>query len=1216
MAQGRRIYMRCFLEGIEVDVISVTVQGTLGQAAQASIQMPPGDSAHELLPRTLAHVFWCETKYEALMDTSSAVSVSYAHAQQDLSQWKLLFAGEAVAYSFRNVGGHRSLVLQCQDFSSYFTAAQLYWGTGSNSTTSYRRNIFAGASKITAGKQKVQGSSALVNLLRARPTTLPTLPGLLGGIVALLEASTGVYDSASGKNHRGINDFLSQAELRLHLSRMLGAHPEDDTSAVFIDSGDFRAYVSRLTAAMQSTASLMDLIQMLLGKIYHQWCSLLAPPFLPEATDMRYERTVPSGHKFAGNKDLRELYVLSGKVLTVVDKRIEDTYKRASQQYAEQLLSGNEIADPARTTRIKGVDQLDTTEHLNFAADVTKAGGGKLIENPGKSGQDYSEPTTQSTDTGMGYARWVGQNIREQANVVKGPGPAPTNLRNKASALAAGCAQIATGVGMVHNITASGVSQSDVFNSGKQTVYDAHTTANLRDAKRALTAGRDAIAKGLQAPVKLVSGTGKAASRLNQFLIMPDLFMAPPPRCNVLFPDQYVSLTYGRNWLAETTRLWMFGRTTTGADKKDMYFSPNSSILGGTSGKDATDAVKKGISFLMRHEKFTGPVPALEGIGDNGVFKKIHTKSTKDNKKDNPGNPQEAAGQALLSPMEHMQRAANYTFLSKRYETRTVTIEARYSPQIVVGLPMLVLDPQPGTHSRVDDPSAPLPRGTHFLGVVESLTHQLSSGAAGTTIVLSKCRTHIEGVDLFAPQDDQGIAEQTKTRWVTHSKKRYIDRVPETSKHDGGLVEGQFQGTSHEDEFKDIDFMPAATYLKSFAVLSTNKFDTKVITGGNTFYAMADGRRVRMTEATVGKKKVRVRLEEIDLDGSEKLVTVFGKQDVSITEGNRLRGPRQIDGSHSLGSSAVGSDAAVEAGLKSAQRMNQTHPYRPEVEGWSLGVLGANATTPGSKPGTGTTVVKSVGAYIGYEVTVEEFTTKPVKNRIHFSFEQSATPPWFANIYLPGSIGFRYYQPMLGCDSILDQAAIPTDQPAGVTAWRKGEPQPFTTVQMDDGAGGHKDVQVPSSLLDAPLTIKEAADNLAEAWLALKEDASNVALFVDVYTQRSHASLLDIMGNQNPHLLHAHSDKPWLPGDVAVPGFHGNAFGDLAGLTGYDGKPLSHEALTPKLTAKLQPTLRKVSGDVDPRAERYARVLAYVAEVRRTSPRTNSPIPDTGSENV
>ena len=302
---GRAISLRLFLEGIEVDVSQAVVNGSIGSPARASITIPVSDKVHKLPPRTLVHLFFFENRYVSSEGGKKGVRES---DRKDPRQWRLLFVGETISYSFQKVGGLRQILLSCSDLSVYWNDAKLYWGPSKLSSRTRKRAVFMGATQLYRGKSAVTNNKSLIKLLNVRPATLPQLGGMLGGIVSLLESSTGVFTPApKGKKFRGANDFMSYAEMRLHLTRMIGASEKDDTSSVFYSGREMKRYIRQVSSALKKTSSFLQLSQLLLGRMYHQWSSVPAPPYFPGGGSVKVKKAVPAGKDITVRGELSTL---------------------------------------------------------------------------------------------------------------------------------------------------------------------------------------------------------------------------------------------------------------------------------------------------------------------------------------------------------------------------------------------------------------------------------------------------------------------------------------------------------------------------------------------------------------------------------------------------------------------------------------------------------------------------------------------------------------------------------------------------------------------------------------------------------------------------------------------------------------------------------------------------------------------------------------------
>ena len=59
-AYGQVLKLRLFLEGVEVPIISATIQSAPNSPMSASIQIPPLSEGTRFLPRTTVHVFFLD----------------------------------------------------------------------------------------------------------------------------------------------------------------------------------------------------------------------------------------------------------------------------------------------------------------------------------------------------------------------------------------------------------------------------------------------------------------------------------------------------------------------------------------------------------------------------------------------------------------------------------------------------------------------------------------------------------------------------------------------------------------------------------------------------------------------------------------------------------------------------------------------------------------------------------------------------------------------------------------------------------------------------------------------------------------------------------------------------------------------------------------------------------------------------------------------------
>lgn len=753
VSHGRNISLKLFLEGQEVDCISATVECGKNVPASAQIVLPAPPKPFEFEARTLVHLFFYDDSPSVLPDVggkeSAAVRFQIASTgdRTDARAWRLLFCGEALAYQFVKAGSDRQLVLQCQDLTTYWESIQLFWGVGGIAALSTKHAIAAGAvflkkGGVTKDGGQLGGTDALVNILAGRSTTRPTIPGLLGGIVGLLEWGTGVYDGPLGRktNFRGLNDWASAAELRLHLTRTIAASPEDDTSAAFLDVGDLRQYFRQVAASCRSTASLLTLADSLLGKTYHIRSSVACPPYMPEGAPMTLQRMVPAGTHFP-TKNLDEL-----------DRKAEKVY---------QLYEGR--AELARQAEVASKTAQSASARLTDGA-ANEVVGDKVVK-AGKAHKDFAKSATETglIDSPEAMQKWTPEQGDQTsvaaplfAAVQKDLEPMVASGRSGASEMAQAVDQLHDGV-VAARIPVTFARMASIDGqpapTDDGTEFGLHTYAALHQAATKIQDARERLHRALHVPMKAVKVQGTTHPALHMTMMTPDLFMVPPPKCNVLFPTHYMNVQFSRSWLQEVTRLILHGQYRSGQETSTLYFAPNRTTgLIGPSDKSVAQALQSGMTFLMPHELVTGPIPAFDSIGDMAVFRRINRKLVETDKKKSPKSQ-------MYDAQEFLQRAANFLFVSKRFESRQMSVECRFSPQLVPGLPVLVLDPPDG---EVDG------LGTHYVGQLSSLTHQFTAtGGCSTSVRLEKCRRTDEGPDLWGDGPYDHVTRRSTVKTTT-----------------------------------------------------------------------------------------------------------------------------------------------------------------------------------------------------------------------------------------------------------------------------------------------------------------------------------------------------------------------------------------------------------------------------------------------------------------
>lgn len=245
---------------------------------------------------------------------------------------------------------------------------------------------------------------------------------------------------------------------------------------------------------------------------------------------------------------------------------------------------------------------------------------------------------------------------------------------------------------------------------------------------------------------KAANGEEAKSQRLRTQIIRPDCFFAAPPKCNVIFPEQYTQLSYDRMFINETTRtLMLVYNTLVGQDvlMADRILAPN-------IGEDTTKLTRHvgvaGYRHLMDHELHTGIIPRTEWLPNTSSF---GTKPTADQLINLRGQRNSWASKIAL-----------FHFFKYRFGPRQAQLSGRFNPYIVCGFPSLIVKrpfiveglSQSGSAleqnylDAVQGKASTLRAPTQLVGMVAGVNHMIDQAGGTTTISMHHVRHHL-GVD-------------------------------------------------------------------------------------------------------------------------------------------------------------------------------------------------------------------------------------------------------------------------------------------------------------------------------------------------------------------------------------------------------------------------------------------------------------------------------------
>lgn len=239
-------------------------------------------------------------------------------------------------------------------------------------------------------------------------------------------------------------------------------------------------------------------------------------------------------------------------------------------------------------------------------------------------------------------------------------------------------------------------------------------------------------------------------ARMAQQIFRPDIWFGPPPRCNVIFPDQYYQFDYQRRYMQEPTRFLL--KTNDELIGEDMffdsyYFAPQAA----TTKKDHAKLMDMLTRDMLDHELFTGILPVFEKMGEFNVFA-AQAGGTEDTK--------------LAGKVSFAQRSANFLYFKYRFAARQGNVSCRFNPYVAVGFPGLIIDRyiDPQTialrgellmNADLDPEKVTEVLGTNYVGNFTSVSHTISNEPerGSTEIQMTYCRQPEERIEFLGALD-------------------------------------------------------------------------------------------------------------------------------------------------------------------------------------------------------------------------------------------------------------------------------------------------------------------------------------------------------------------------------------------------------------------------------------------------------------------------------
>lgn len=763
--QGRKIHLRLFLEGVEVPVIGATVSGALGAGASANIQVVPTDRAMELKPRTLVHLFYWDEGVSA--PTGSQVKEEDWGLSDVGHEYRLMFCGEIVSMGVNKQPGGRSVTFQCLDTSSYWdTTYQYMLNTSKSDAFVEKPAAFLGASDNLFNDLVNDPAQVMSRMLSQSPKTpdLQNATGLLGGVIRVLESVGGIPGIEAGANV-----YNTIAEMRIKNTHQLGAIEDDHAAEELFEAKTFENWLMGELGGMGDLITFRDVIGLFNSHTFHNTVPITTPRYIlgKRMVDDNEEDDDPAAERVATGTVEEELVAqyknctpdLAKRVVQLASRLSADPYHlgaliafesagRWSTTVLNQSWPGGIREQPPPRTWATGFIQFTPyyVHHLSpLKAKVTDRQRSSLK-------WDKTLYAAMSIQGRVEYLANVNKAREEVSKTISELG-VDGQFELMESYFTTGAGKTGTQWSLAN--LAMKVFSPSMINKPETTKFPDYIT----EANRSIVTVGDYVDKIRKL---LVPGRGgeqvktreaksfadkRKSARLITQVIRPDVWFVAPPKCNVIFPEQQLNVSYSRNYMREVSRLQL--RTNLkilGAEQDALLehfdYAPRVDEFKEQFESDAhlTD------TFLMNHERFTGIIPRFERMGEVEFRVDERLRETR-------------ASRGLSSDAEALRKnVADFNFFRLRFSSRNMEVGCYFNPYLALGFPGVVIQrgftrPPGMSVSDVFEKIQESVSGfelngsqiylpTAMIGLISSLNHSVSQQGGTTQASFTQVRAH------------------------------------------------------------------------------------------------------------------------------------------------------------------------------------------------------------------------------------------------------------------------------------------------------------------------------------------------------------------------------------------------------------------------------------------------------------------------------------------
>lgn len=700
MPLGQHLRLRCFLEGIEVPIISASLTAQPNAPSQCSVQIPATDAAFGFKPRTLVHLFF----YDYWNGPSDTLSISPSEHQVDSSEDAQTVPTEGeqpVSPGAEAAPGSvpAGAIHSTEGGDSEPSGSTMYWEEGVTLSNIPEREMPPEWTERSSSSDR----PGEVSIDQDENWKLFFVGEVIG------------FEFEKSAQSRSVT--LSCMDLSVYWDtcyqyKVNAASLTGNGLAAFVGAGTtfFDTFFSSPTATIASTvARAKSVTQPELTGLLAGVVALL------EHVGGVYVGNEPPGGDYSMNSHRRGRFKGCNDFFSIAELRLKLVYmiSAASEDFSSQRVF------PRRAFAFWGrryagrLGQIASFREIlnlmnSFIFHTTMPCPICRFEPPNERVRTRTSTTVRQfveTPSGRSAAQRIASAhvdmvlLRSEFSAMQTRPNIPSTVRRlrRTRSICAGLTPILSSLA-VTELTASIRGAADVCASTASSYEAGRMSAtgfddNLVSIINNLGTVLDAIRTSSRTTRRTTSRTVETGQRLHSQILRPEIFFVAPPRCNVFFPESYSQISFSRSFMQEVTRMRLtVSDEIFGPDQllDQWYFAPDVEVLGArqqsqlgsrsgsrgsesTEGRNLSRAAYSG--HIMDHELYVGVIPMFERMNEVNMY---------------------AAQTDIVTyrgaRIPYVVRAANFQFFMSRFKPRTMSVAGKFNPFAAPGFPALVVD--------------------------------------------------------------------------------------------------------------------------------------------------------------------------------------------------------------------------------------------------------------------------------------------------------------------------------------------------------------------------------------------------------------------------------------------------------------------------------------------------------------------------------------------